>query len=165
MNRSMDKRLIAEATARLELFDIYLYSSSIERYAEIHLNNTPDDMVQQDKMAIAVDLLEPVGGADTSHDQSAGHERLLRARIDYGVRFVRQDSNDAPDVADVLAEITACFAATYHYHDELSEEAMKAFMRYNAVHNTWPFWREHALRMTAEARLPRPSIPLMKPLD
>ena len=154
----MDKKLIAEATEKVEIVDIYLYGSSLSRHDEIHQHDIPEGMVQQDKMAVSVDLLEPIEAVED------GADSLLRARIDYGVRFVLLPERGDAGSVHVLAEITACFAATYRYQDGLSEAAISEFMRYNAVHNTWPFWREHALRMSAEARLPRPTIPLMKPV-
>ncbi|GGY10230.1 hypothetical protein GCM10007160_41790 [Litchfieldella qijiaojingensis] len=155
----MDKQLIAEAAEKVEIVDIYLYSSAVNRHDEIHQDNIPEGMVQQDKLAVTVDLLEPVEPEEENADS------LLRARIDYGVRFVLLPESGSESSVHVLAELTACFAATYRYRDGLSEAAISEFMRYNAVHNTWPFWREHALRMSAEARLPRPTIPLMKPVD
>ena len=154
----MDKQLIAEAMEKVEIVDIYLYGSTVSRHDEIHQNNIPEGMVQQDKLAVSVDLLEPIEAGED------GADSLLRARIDYGVRFVLLSKAGDEDSVHVLAEITACFAATYRYQDGLSEAAISEFMRYNAVHNTWPFWREHALRMSAEARLPCPTIPLMKPV-
>lgn len=154
----MDKQLIAEAAEKVEIVDIYLYSFAVNRQDEIHQNHIPDGMVQQDKLAVSVDILEPVEPDEENVNS------ILRARIDYGVRFVILSESSNEDSVHVLAELTACFAATYRYQDGLSEAAISEFMQYNAVHATWPFWREHALRMSAEARLPRPTIPLMKPV-
>lgn len=65
----------------------------------------------------------------------------------------------------MLAEIEASFCAIYACSERLADNEIKEFVGFNATHNVWPFWREHALRMSAEARLPRPNIPLMRPKD
>lgn len=45
---------------------------------------------------------------------------------------------------------------------ELNENALKEFIQFNSLHNIWPFWREHALRVASLANLPKPQIQLMR---
>ena len=95
---------------------------------------------------------------------------LLRVLVTFGVRFVTgleatAEQSDTEGEPEILAEIEAVFCAMYHCREEIPEDDLQEFLRFNVVHNTWPFWREHALRMAAEAKLPRPAIPLMKPAN
>lgn len=79
-----------------------------------------------------------------------------------GVRYVVLDAEVAEDEI-VLAEIQASFCAVYRCSEPLSDNELREFVEHNVTHNVWPFWREHALRLSAEAKLPRPLVPLMKP--
>lgn len=76
--------------------------------------------------------------------------------------MVKKDEVAEENIA-AFAEIEASFCAVYRCQEKLSDDEIKEFSSFNAVHNVWPFWREHAFRMAAEARLSRPNIPLMKP--
>lgn len=148
----MDKKLIAEAVESLELLDIHLFSSSLKRFEEIDMDNYPDDMSQQNKLSVKADVLEPENKDD--------HSRLINAKVDFGLKFIVENEESEPTN---LSEIEACFVAKYHQHKQLSEEAIREFLRFNVVHNVWPFWREFAFRTAAQAKLPSPIISLFKP--
>ena len=148
----MDKELISQAIKSLELIDIHLYSTSITRFEEITFDSYPDEMGQQNKISIKAEFLEK---ADDSDDM-----RLIHAKVEFGLRFIEENEKDE---VKTLAEIQACFIAKYHQLAEVSEEAISEFMHFNVVHNVWPFWREHAFRSAAQAKLPTPMISLYKP--
>ncbi|HIF9162567.1 TPA: hypothetical protein ACX6PK_003439 [Photobacterium damselae] len=148
----MNKELIKQAIEALELIDIYVYSSSVNRHHDIYFDSYPEEMEQQDKLGVEGYRIE---SDDTEY-------KMIRAKIKLGSRFIeRKTSEIEDDVIDVLAEIEANFIAEYSVHGEVSEESLREFMKYNAVHNVWPFWREFAFRNASEAKLPRPIIPLM----
>jgi hypothetical protein len=148
----MDKELIGEAIKSLELIDIHLYSTSITRFEEISSDNYPEEMGQQNKISIKAEFLEKEEDSDGS--------RLIHAKVEFGLRFIEE--NEESEIK-TLAEIEACFIVKYHQSQEISEEAINEFMEFNVVHNAWPFWREHAFRSAAQAKLPTPMISLFKP--
>lgn len=148
----MDKKLIEEAIESLELMDIHLYSTSVKRFEDIDSERYPDEMSQQNKISVSAEFLEPVDEKDSS--------RLIHAKVEFGLKFILENANS--EVTN-LAEIDACFVAKYHQTNEVSEEAISEFMKFNVVHNVWPFWREHAFRMASQAKLPTPMISLYKP--
>jgi hypothetical protein len=148
----MDKALIGAAIAALELVDIHLYSTSVKRYESISNEQHPDDMLQQNKVSVDVEFLE------SEEEENIG-TRIINAKVSFGLRFAVENEDDE---MTVFSEIESCFLAKYFQNKELSEEAVSEFMKYNVIHNVWPFWREHAFRISAEARLPKPMIPLFK---
>lgn len=148
----MENELISEAINSLDLIDIHLYSASISRFEEISSDNYPEEMGQQNKISIKAEFLEK---EDNSNDS-----RLIHVKVEFGLRFIEE--NEESEI-NTLAEIEACFIVKYLQTQEISEKAINEFMRFNVVHNTWPFWREHALRSAAQAKLPTPMIPLFKP--
>lgn len=161
----MDRKLIDRVIEHLELVDIYLNDGSVERDKNFDHGSGVGNIQQQSKLSVTADILSDDSGEDDVF--------LLRALVTAGVRFVARTEDkkslaaaDADaNVADtpVLAEIEATFCALYRYKEEFSDDELNEFLSFNAIHNVWPFWREHALRVAAEAKLPRPHIPLMKP--
>lgn len=148
----MDKELISQAINSLELIDIHLYSTSITRFEEISADSYPDEMAQQNKISIKAEFFEK---ADQSDDP-----KLIHAKVEFGLRFIEEEKGSE---IKTLAEIEACFIAKYHQLADISEEAISEFMQFNVVHNVWPFWREHAFRSAAQAKLPTPMLSLFKP--
>lgn len=148
----MDKELISQAIKSLELIDIYLYSTSITRFEEINSDSYPEEMAQQNKVSIKAEFLETADKLDDS--------RLIHAKVKFGLRFIEEDEESE---IKTLAEIEACFIAKYHQLAEVSDDAIGEFMQFNVIHNVWPFWREHAFRSAAQAKLPTPMISLFKP--
>ncbi len=116
---------------------------------------------QQNKLAVTADIL----GTEEDVEEKSG---LLRALVTVGLRFVSasdEGEEESDGAVAVHAEVEATFCAVYRYSEKMTDDEIAEFLRFNAVHNVWPFWREHVLRVSAEAKLPRPSIPLMKPKD
>lgn len=149
----MDKELIEAAIDALELVDIHLYSTSVKRYESISDERYPEDMLQQNKFSVDVEFLE-------SEEKENIGTRIINAKVSFGLRLMVEKENDE---MTSLSEIESCFLAKYFQNKELSEEAVSEFMKYNVIHNVWPFWREHAFRISAEAHLPKPIISLFKP--
>ena len=153
VKKEMDRELIQEAMDALELVDIYVNSSRIIRHQyDIFHDAFPEKMEQQDKITVEGYCLES--------NSSESEPEIIRAKIKLGSRFIERDNEDNTIIE--LAEIEAEFVAEYIVNGDVSESALKEFIRFNAVHNVWPFWREFAFKSASEARLPRPIIPLMK---
>tara|TARA_B100001063_G_scaffold244614_1_gene277817 strand:+ start:265 stop:696 length:432 start_codon:yes stop_codon:yes gene_type:complete len=142
----MDNKLIKEATSNLELIDIHLYSSEISRFEDIYQDHYPDDMSQETDVNLSAELAELKNGRKT-----------LKVKASLSAIYKQDDRS--------LSIIKATFLAVYNIYDDISEEAISEFVRHNSLHNVWPFWREHAYRMSAEAKLPRPHIALQKPIS
>ncbi|WP_104024680.1 hypothetical protein [Vibrio hyugaensis] len=145
----MDKKLISEAIDALELLDVYLYSTSVSRFQDITSESFPEEMKQQNKLSISAEFLEP------ENDQDG--QRVINAKVVLGYRYILEEEEE-----QVLSELEACFIAKYHQSKHICEEAIEEFMKYNVIHNVWPFWREHAFRLSTEANLPKPIISLFK---
>jgi len=148
----MDKSLINEAIKALDLLDIYLYSTSVNRFENITDINHPEDMVQQIKISINAEFLE------TDSSEHIKYE-MINAKVNIGLRFITENKDDE---VNILSEIESCFIAKYEKKGDVSEDAINEFMEYNVIHNVWPFWREHAFRMSLEAKLPHPLISLYR---
>ncbi|WP_044408444.1 hypothetical protein [Thiomicrospira microaerophila] len=144
----MDKALISEAVVALELLDIHLHSTSVARFQDISADNYPADMSQQNKLSVSAEVLESEEG-----------EKLIVVKANFGLRFVLI-ADDKEEL--VLSEIESSFVAKYRQKGELAELALEEFIKFNAIHNIWSFWREHAFRMSAEANLPKPIIPFFR---
>ncbi len=144
----MDKALISKAADALELVDIHLYSSSISRFEEIFADDYPEDMKQQNKLSVSAEVLASEGG-----------KTIINVKAAFGLRFVLLADDQEEQV---LAEIESTFIAKYLQANEVEEQALEEFIKFNAIHNVWPFWREHAFRMSAEANLPKPLIPFFR---
>jgi hypothetical protein len=157
----VDKDLIDKAVNALTLEDIHLYSTSVHRFEFITDRNYPEDMAQQNKLKISVDIIEL---ENSEEDQDL--TRQINAKVTFGTRYVipANEENDSEDSTEdtVLAEIEACFLAVYTQRGELNDEPLKEFMQYNMVHNVWPFWREYAFNISSKSELPKPMIPLFK---
>lgn len=157
----MDHELIREAIKKMELLDIYLNEGKLTRDKNFDSGVPVQQIRQQNKLAVTADIL----GAEEDTDEGSG---LLRALVTVGLRFVPdldENSDESDSALAVHAEVEATFCAVYRYSEKMTDDEISEFLRFNAVHNVWPFWREHVLRVSAEAKLPRPSIPLMKPKE
>jgi hypothetical protein len=131
-----------------------LYSSSIKRYEDIDLGNFPENLAQQNKRSVEVQILEPDNNVS---------KKLLRVLIGFGIRFVKPISEFSHEEVNILAHIEAEFSAKYKITKEPKDEVLRDFVKFHVVHNVWPFWREFAFRAYESAHLPKPLIPLMKP--
>jgi len=98
------------------------------------------------------------------------HERL-KTMIHLGIRLVRDaaggddasvDSSVSAEQPDVLYHVEASFAVDFLVRDKsCTEEELALFVRANATHIAWPFWREHVFSVLRAASLPPLEVPLM----
>lgn len=85
-------------------------------------------------------------------------ERLLQVSVQLGMRFV-EDAAEAAEAAIYLL-IEAEYVVIYQITEEIDESAIASFADFNAVHNVWPFWRQHVFDIVQRGRLPQIEIPL-----
>jgi hypothetical protein len=92
------------------------------------------------------------GAADENH----GKPETLQVVIGPGIRITGIGGEEPP----VYVEIEADFLTDYEITSAVSEDAIKAFASFSAVHNVWPFWRQHVFDVVQRARLQQIQIPL-----
>lgn len=144
--------LLVRATKALKLRDVMLYQSRFTRPTTNH-DDAIEHVFQQHKRSVAY----------TAGDLSAaeaGAARLLQVRVSLGTRVVHRTDGDEADT--VLFEIEADYLVEYSMDDDLPDDALKAFAEFNAIHNAWPFWREHVFSIVGRGRLPRLEVPLFE---
>ncbi len=135
----------------LQMNDIYLWSTTLEREAEyqpdIHRNKT----TIQSRQSVEVELLDAVADDDNSP------AKLLRALVTLGIRIMFADGDGAEP--QPLHTLEATFAAEYILLREIEEKQYKEFCDFNCVHNVWPFWRQHVYETLKKASLPVVAVP------
>src|SRR3546814_14828844 len=91
-------------------------------------------------------------------DSEGASERQLQVLVELGVRI----SSDAPDGVDapIHVQIEAEFVVVYEVLDDIDETSISQFANFNAVHNVWPFWRQHVFAIVQRGRLPQIEVPL-----
>lgn len=147
----MDKKLIAQASEKLELLDIILYESNFKRFAESH---NQLKLGQQNKLSVRAETGEAI-------DNENSPINIFRVFVELGLRI--NDLSNQESKPELLYQIEATFRVDYELKSDLNEEALKEFANFNAVHNVWPFWRQFVFSTTNQAHLPCPEIPLRKP--
>jgi preprotein translocase subunit SecB len=142
----MDKKLIVQASEKLELLDIVLYESNFKRFTESH---NQLKLGQQNKLSVRAETGEAI-------DNENSPINIFRVFVELGIR-VNNVSNQ-----EKLYQVEATFRVDYELKNDVNEEALKEFAHFNAVHNVWPFWRQFVFSTTNQAHLPCPEIPLRK---
>lgn len=148
MNSESESRILNAAQA-LKLRDIQLFEAWFDR---------PKAVFSAEQPAARQEHLRGVQYVigDTELEDGKSY-KILQFLVHLGTRVV----NDVPDgEADVYFRIEAKFLVEYEMTSALEEDAIKAFADYNAVHNAWPFWRQHVYDIVQRSRLPHLDIPL-----
>ena len=149
----MDARAVRRAQDKLELRDIVLHTSSLERDPEIDPLLYPVHARQRSKVKVSVDKISFVDG-------EGGTIRILRAYVQLVVRGYDEDEEDGE--AKALFAIRGEYRVDYLERKGLTEHELDAFTRFNSVHNVWPFWRHHVHETVSKADLPRITIPFFR---
>lgn len=143
------QELIVQATKGLKLRDIVLNRSEFSR-PHADSGHGSAEAYQQGKRIVRYSASETLNA-------DGPPLRLLQVRIELGTRIVREPDSAEPQV---LIVIEADYIAEYDVSGDVSDDAIKAFAEFNAVHNVWPFWRQHVFDIVDRARLPRIEVPL-----
>ena len=146
----MEVQAVRRAQKKLELRDIVLHTSSLDRNDDIDPLLYPTRIRQKSNVRVSVDK---VSFADTEGE--AIH--ILRANVQLGVYGFDEDKKGAG--AQALFTIRATYRVDYLEAQQLTENELDAFTQFNAVHNVWPFWRQHVCETVSKASLPRVTIP------
>lgn len=146
-----ESSLLNEAVAGLKLTDLVLLRSSFERPADTEGTESESRLGREE---VAVDgEQEFMCGV---HAQDGPDGKTKQVLVSLGIRLVIPKS----EPAIVLVVIEATFGVEYTLLAEVSDEAMRLFARRNAVHNVWPFWRQHVFDVVQRGHLPKLEVPL-----
>ena len=151
----MDAQAIRRAQAKLELRDIVLHTSSLERSHDVEPLLYPTRIRQESEVKVSVDRVSFV-------DDENDPVRILRAYVQLLVLAL--DKDDHGKKAQKLFSIRGMYRVDYLEEKKLTQNELDAFTQYNAVHNVWPFWRQHVYETVSRANLSRITIPLFRAL-
>lgn len=143
-----EKEQIITAGKALRLRDVQLHECKFERPLAIEVQ--ADIKARQEHMR---GVRFAVGEADIDGKS----HKLLQVLVKLGTRVVAE--NDAKD-QEIFFVIEAEFLVEYEMTEALEDSTIGAFANHNAVHNVWPFWRQHVYDTVQRARLPHLDIPL-----
>ena len=149
----MDARAVRRAQNKLELRDIVLHTSSLERDDSIDPLLYPTAIRQKSEVKVSVDRVSFVDDEDDTI-------RILRAYVQLVVFGFDEDEEGGETQA--LFTIRAEYQVDYLEAKELTESDLDAFTQFNSVHNVWPFWRQHVYETISKASLPRITIPFFR---
>ncbi len=146
--KSEAENLINEAIAGLRLRDIVLFESRLFR-GNVMPDQDEVEALQQHKRGIRFSVEE--------QDRAGNSTRELHVMVSLGERVVdcvtEQDSK-------IYFGIEADYVVIYELLCPIAQDALRAFAEFNAVHNVWPFWRQHVFDLVGKARLPTLQVPL-----
>lgn len=145
MNQRSQDTALQKAVSGLKLRDIVLYAARFSRPTKPSNEGVIEAALQTKRVVKFTRELV------TDDDQP---KKIVNVVIELGTRVVSESS------PAIYIEIEADYLASYELSSDLDEEAIKAFADYNAVHNVWPFWRQHVYDIVQRGRLPHMDVPL-----
>jgi hypothetical protein len=148
MNPESEAKLITAAQS-LKLRDIQLVDAIFDRQVQIF--DTEHPAARQEHLRGVQYVL-----GDAQLEDGELH-KMVQFMVHLGTRVVGEVEESEPSV---YFRIEAKFLVEYEITGPLDEDKIKAFADYNAVHNVWPFWRQHVFDIVQRGRLPRLDIPL-----
>ena len=149
----MDAQAVRRAQAKLVLRDIALHTSSLERSLDVEPLLYPTRIRQKSEVKVSVDRVSFVDDGDDT-------VRILRAYVQFLVVALAKDDNGQK--TQELFSIKGVYRVDYLEAKELTQRELNAFTQFNAVHNVWPFWRQHVYETVSKASLSRITIPFFK---
>lgn len=153
---SENHALIQEATGSLKLRDIFLFECHMFR-PEPFPESPEAEVEQLGRRGVRL-VRDQVQETDGSEVEIVQFYVLLGLRL--SAKASHKDLQEA-DEPPVYLEIEAEYLVEYQLKDsDVSEDALKAFAQFNAVHNVWPFWRQHIFDLRQRGGLPRIEVPL-----
>jgi len=145
----MDKKLLSEASAEIELLDIHLFTCNLQRWDE-EIDTFSIKKSQKNTVEVTGEFYDPAEPTPHCH-------QLIHVKVNLKLEVYPKEDKENP-----LYSIEACFLAKYVQREEISDQALSEFIQHNPLHSVWPFWREHAMRTASLANLPRPHVHLMQ---
>jgi hypothetical protein len=154
----MDKELLASAAEKLEIIDIVLHESSLMRNKlfDPQICSSIENVKQQNMLNLSAE--------DVVYKDDGEKTNIFRTYIELGIRAIVDDEepNKPIEESPVLFTVEAVYRVDYLRSKKISKEEAAEFLKYNTVHNVWPFWRQHVFQTTKTANLPSLSIPLFR---
>ncbi|MGB0513489.1 MAG: hypothetical protein ACPGJE_01460 [Wenzhouxiangellaceae bacterium] len=152
---SKNSALISEAAEALRLRDIFLFQCHMAR-PEPFPEDPASEIEQLGRHGVQMVRQEV-------QDDDDKVTEIVQFYVGLGLRLAGQAPEDTAEKNDppVFLEIEANYLVEYEITDSgVSENALKAFAQYNAVHNIWPFWRQHIFDLRQRGGLPKIEVPL-----
>jgi hypothetical protein len=143
MSEKTPADVLWSAVAALRLKDIVLHAARFSQPTPINAEGEAHEFVKR-----AVQYQRVPG--------EKGASETLAVQVGLGVRVAAAPN----EKADIFVEIEADFVASYEIKAVVTAEAIAAFASFNAVHNVWPFWRQHVFDIVNRAHLFPIEIPL-----
>ncbi|MBX3691718.1 hypothetical protein [Dokdonella sp.] len=144
------KDQIRQASENLKIQDIVLFECRLER-PERDPAKLAATVTQEHKRQVRYFSGRPESGGEEA--------AILQVLVSLGTRLV-PPSSEGEEETEPFFLIEADFLVVYEMKADIDQECIKAFADNNAVHNVWPFWRQHVFDMVSRARLPHLEIPL-----
>lgn len=160
----MNKQLLNEAIKCLAIRDVILAETSVSVKKEY-------DPIYSPFNEISVQFRSGVTGAEgkTYEDSDSGTQvKLIVFTYECAFRLlppaVLGDKSNSEEhmKAETLMEAIATFRAYYTHENDISEDAVNEFMKYNVGYHVWPYWREYASSIAMRVRLPSFSVPFYR---
>ena len=147
-----DASLVARASRKLELRDIALHAMSLQRQADIDPCLYPLSVESRSEIKTETEQLSFLDKDDEKIPVLRAFVELTLSGFEAG-----QDEEET-----LLFTVCAEYRVDYTIRDQLEDDEIQAFSEYNAVHNIWPFWRQHVSQTLSQANLPRITIPFFR---
>ena len=149
----MDAQAIRRAQEKLELRDIVLHTSSLDRNQDVEPLLYPTRIREKSAVDVTVDR---VGLADSEDDEA----NILRAYVQFLLTALSKDDDGRKNLE--IFTIKVVYRVDYLEQNKLTQIELDAFTQFNSIHNVWPFWRQHVYETISKADLPRITIPLFR---
>jgi preprotein translocase subunit SecB len=143
MSKKKTEDALRSAAAALRLRDIVLHAARFSQPTRFDGEVEAHELVKR-----AVQYQRVASQKDTPE--------TLAVHVGLGVRVTAGPN----EKADIFVEIEADFVASYEFKAAMTAEAVAAFATFNAVHNVWPFWRQHVFDIVNRAHLFPIEVPL-----
>lgn len=140
------KESLNAATPKLKILDVILARSNFNRPMEDAVDGAQG--WQEHKRGVQYGI--------TEHREGEAQELHVLVQLGTRIRLSAEAQSDGA----LQFEIEADFLVRYQVAEELDESALDVFANFNAVHNVWPFWRQHVFDIVQRGRLPHLDVPL-----
>lgn len=156
----MNNELIQLAHSRLLIHEILLHSGETK---------TNDSFFPLDKKAYEIQFMQFVKDSkviELNGDDNQAPIKFILFHYVAGFRALPEGLSGVDDESEIVnkveVEVIATFSAIYRILEEIPEEAIQEFAKFNVGFNVWPFWREYASSTATRLGLPSFPIPLYR---
>jgi hypothetical protein len=156
----MNNELVELAHSRLLIHDVLLHSGEIK---------TNDNFFPLKKRSYEIQFKQYIKDSRVFRLDGADNQGSIDFILFHYVAGFRalpeglsNEENESEVLEKVEVEVIATFSAIYRMTEEIPEEAIEEFARFNVGFNVWPFWREYASSTATRLGLPSFPIPLYR---